>query len=113
MPVLAADGCHVTTVEGIGTVKNDNMHPIQKAMTNMHGSQCGTLLLFLSPPFPFLFCRSLFPSSFRYIARGHFFLSFPSLFVCFYLMDIFVFLFFLGLRLLYSRYHCFDLYSVC
>ena len=41
MPVLAADGCHVTTVEGVGTVKNDNMHPVQKAMTELHGSQCG------------------------------------------------------------------------
>lgn len=41
MPVLAADGCHVTTVEGIGTVKNDNLHPIQNAMVDMHGSQCG------------------------------------------------------------------------
>jgi hypothetical protein len=41
MPVLATDGCHVTTVEGIGTVKGDNLHPIQKAMTEMHGSQCG------------------------------------------------------------------------
>jgi xanthine dehydrogenase/oxidase len=40
MPVLAADGCHVTTVEGVGTVK-DGMHPIQQAMTDMHGSQCG------------------------------------------------------------------------
>ena len=42
MPVLAADGCHVTTVEGVGSVKGDNLHPIQKAMTEMHGSQCGT-----------------------------------------------------------------------
>jgi xanthine dehydrogenase/oxidase len=41
MPVLAADGCHVTTVEGIGSVKGDNLHPIQKAMVDMHGSQCG------------------------------------------------------------------------
>ena len=41
MPALAADGCHVTTVEGIGSVKGDNLHPIQKAMTEMHGSQCG------------------------------------------------------------------------
>ena len=41
MPALAADGCHVTTVEGVGTVKGDNLHPIQKAMTDMHGSQCG------------------------------------------------------------------------
>jgi [2Fe-2S] binding domain len=41
MPVLAADGCHVTTIEGIGTVKGDNLHPIQRAMVEMHGSQCG------------------------------------------------------------------------
>jgi xanthine dehydrogenase/oxidase len=41
MPVLAADGCHVTTVEGIGTVKNNNLHPVQKSMVDMHGSQCG------------------------------------------------------------------------
>lgn len=48
MPVLAADGCHVTTVEGIGTVKGSehdhkNLHPVQKAMVDMHGSQCGEL----------------------------------------------------------------------
>ncbi len=41
MPILAADGCHVTTVEGVGTVKGDNLHPIQDAMVKMHGSQCG------------------------------------------------------------------------
>ena len=41
MPALAADGCHITTVEGIGSVKGDNLHPIQKAMVEMHGSQCG------------------------------------------------------------------------
>lgn len=41
MPVLAADGCHVTTVEGVGTVKGDNLHPIQTAMVDLHGSQCG------------------------------------------------------------------------
>lgn len=41
MPVLAADGCHITTVEGIGSVKNNNLHPIQQAMVDMHGSQCG------------------------------------------------------------------------
>lgn len=43
MPVLAADGCHVTTVEGIGSVKGGDMHPVQKAMTDLHGSQCGEL----------------------------------------------------------------------
>lgn len=41
MPALAADGCHVTTVEGVGTVKNNNLHPVQQAMVDLHGSQCG------------------------------------------------------------------------
>ena len=40
MPVCAADGCHITTVEGIGSVKN-GMHPIQDRMVELHGSQCG------------------------------------------------------------------------
>ena len=66
-PVLAADGCHVTTVEGVGSwrskyeglkcggsgsdgalggisgeeKKEDYLHPIQRAMVDMHGSQCG------------------------------------------------------------------------
>lgn len=41
MPVLAADGCHITTVEGVGTVRGNKLHPIQQAMVDMHGSQCG------------------------------------------------------------------------
>ena len=41
MPALAADGCHITTVEGVGSVKGNNMHPVQQAMVDMHGSQCG------------------------------------------------------------------------
>lgn len=53
MPVLAADGCHVTTVEGIGSFKSQNssssnknststqLHPVQQAMVDLHGSQCG------------------------------------------------------------------------
>lgn len=40
MPALAADGCHVTTVEGVGSVKG-GLHPVQQAMVDMHGSQCG------------------------------------------------------------------------
>ena len=61
-PVLAADGMGVTTVEGIGSwkaknaaattttaaaasttskEKQDNLHPIQKAMVHFHASQCG------------------------------------------------------------------------
>lgn len=53
MPVLAVDNCHVTTIEGIGSLKrkqqqqhsntstNGNLHPIQQAMVDFHGSQCG------------------------------------------------------------------------
>lgn len=41
MPVLAADGCHITTVEGVGTVKNNQLHPVQQSMVDLHGSQCG------------------------------------------------------------------------
>jgi xanthine dehydrogenase iron-sulfur cluster and FAD-binding subunit A len=48
MPVLAVDGCHVTTVEGVGSVRGGNqgegLHPVQKAMVDMHGSQCGEFL---------------------------------------------------------------------
>ena len=54
MPVLAADGCHITTVEGIGSVKNNNLHPVQKAMTELHGSQCGT---WTSPIFRTTVCQ--------------------------------------------------------
>ena len=36
---VQADGCHVTTVEGLGTVRN--MHPVQKAFAEHHGLQCG------------------------------------------------------------------------
>ena len=42
MPALAADGCHITTVEGVGSVKGKNLHPVQQAMVDMPGSQCGT-----------------------------------------------------------------------
>jgi len=43
-PALAADGCHVTSVEGVGTIRKgkdskDGLHPIQRAMVDMHGSQ--------------------------------------------------------------------------
>ena len=39
VPVLAVDGCRITTVEGIGTI--DQLHPVQEAMVKLHGSQCG------------------------------------------------------------------------
>lgn len=42
MPVLAAHGCHITTVEGVGSVQSGKeMHPVQQAMVDLHGSQCG------------------------------------------------------------------------
>lgn len=34
-----ADGCEVTTVEGLA--KNGNLHPVQKAFAECHGLQCG------------------------------------------------------------------------
>lgn len=40
MPVCAADMCHITTVEGIGSTQT-RLHPIQTRIAHMHGSQCG------------------------------------------------------------------------
>ncbi len=39
MPAVKMHGMHVVTVEGLGTPVN--MHPIQKAMLDAHGTQCG------------------------------------------------------------------------
>jgi xanthine dehydrogenase/oxidase len=39
-PVCALDGIAVTTVEGIGNMK-DGLHPVQQRISAMHGSQCG------------------------------------------------------------------------
>lgn len=39
-PVYACDGLTVTTVEGIGSLKND-YHPVQKALCHFNGTQCG------------------------------------------------------------------------
>ena len=39
-PLCACDGYAVTTVEGIGGMKQ-GLHPIQERLSNMHGSQCG------------------------------------------------------------------------
>ncbi len=39
MPVLALDGCHVVTVEGLKL--DDQLHPVQTAMVEHFGSQCG------------------------------------------------------------------------
>jgi aerobic carbon-monoxide dehydrogenase small subunit len=39
MFAVQADGCQVTTVEGLGTA--DRLHPIQEAFWEEHGLQCG------------------------------------------------------------------------
>jgi len=39
MLAAQADGCDVTTIEGIGT--SDNLHPMQEAFHENHGLQCG------------------------------------------------------------------------
>ncbi|CAN0366825.1 unnamed protein product, partial [Ectocarpus sp. 13 AM-2016] len=36
----SVDWCHVTTVEGVGTMRQ-GLHPVQKRIAEMHGSQCG------------------------------------------------------------------------
>lgn len=37
--VGSLDGCHVVTVEHLG--RGDRLHPVQQAMVDFHGSQCG------------------------------------------------------------------------
>lgn len=39
IPVLALDGCHLVTVEGLS--KNNKLHPVQQSMVENFGSQCG------------------------------------------------------------------------
>ena len=39
MLAAAADGCEVTTIEGVA--KGDALHPMQKAFNDNHGLQCG------------------------------------------------------------------------
>ena len=36
---VQADGCEVTTIEGLGT--EDDLHPLQEAFWSHHGLQCG------------------------------------------------------------------------
>lgn len=54
-PLCSLDSCHVTTVEGIGSVPmaapksgkigsradKGGLHPVQQRIANFHGSQCG------------------------------------------------------------------------
>ena len=37
--VFQLDGCHIVTVEGLASP--DKLHPVQQAMVDCHGSQCG------------------------------------------------------------------------
>jgi xanthine dehydrogenase/oxidase len=40
VPFCSLDGYHVTTVEGIGGLRQ-GLHPVQKRLASLHGSQCG------------------------------------------------------------------------
>ena len=39
--VCSVDGCHVVTVEGLGSVSKSNIHPAQARVAELFGSQCG------------------------------------------------------------------------
>ena len=39
-PLATLDGCHIITVEDVARV-NGSLHPVQQAMVDNHGSQCG------------------------------------------------------------------------
>ncbi len=45
------DGCHVVTVEHLSS-RNGKLHPVQQAMVDLHGSQCG----FCTPGFVMSLC---------------------------------------------------------
>ena len=39
-PVLICNGWAITTIEGLGNVK-EGLHPIQARLSEFHGTQCG------------------------------------------------------------------------
>lgn len=39
-PLYLVEGCHVVTVEGIGSSRT-RLHPVQERLAKSHGSQCG------------------------------------------------------------------------
>nr|CAG4716072.1 unnamed protein product [Naegleria fowleri] len=40
-PLIECDGCHVVTVEGVGSSRDDMLHLIQRRIREFNGSQCG------------------------------------------------------------------------
>ncbi|CAF3743977.1 unnamed protein product, partial [Rotaria sordida] len=40
-PICSVDGCHIITIEGLGSVAKSNLHPAQSRLAEMFGSQCG------------------------------------------------------------------------
>ncbi|CAF2744826.1 unnamed protein product [Rotaria sp. Silwood2] len=40
-PLCSVDGCHVITVEGLGSVNKSNLHSTQIRLAELSGSQCG------------------------------------------------------------------------
>ena len=40
-PLCSVDGCHVVTVEGLGSMNKSNLHPTQARLAELFGSQCG------------------------------------------------------------------------
>ncbi|ODQ82586.1 hypothetical protein BABINDRAFT_169836 [Babjeviella inositovora NRRL Y-12698] len=41
VPLISVEGKHLITVEGIGQLENDSLHPTQERIAKFHGSQCG------------------------------------------------------------------------
>jgi xanthine dehydrogenase/oxidase len=41
VPICSVDGCHVITVEGLGSMSKSNLHPAQSRLAELFGSQCG------------------------------------------------------------------------
>lgn len=39
--LCSVDGCHVITVEGLGSTNKSNLHPTQSRLAELSGSQCG------------------------------------------------------------------------